>query len=155
MPNMKVKLDGIIAIELDRDGKYKGLRIMESSAETLLGILLKKKAHMGPNYSPTAQITEIEKTRSVKIIGWFKNYGNIKNDTDNQVNIIQEIYRSLTVSEKDIISDYDKLNLKKGSYALTIIYDNMLPLHIPFVLNRYSEALRRKSEVVGLGNSPW
>ena len=151
MPNMKVKLDGIIAIELDRDGKYKGLRIMESSAETLLGILLKKKAPMGPNYSPTAQITEIEKTLSVKIIGWFKNYGNIKNDTDNQVNIIQDSYRSLTVSEKDIISDYDKLNLKKGSYALTIIYDNMLPLHIPFVLNRYSEALRRKSEAVGLG----
>lgn len=151
MPNISVKLDGIIAIEFNRYGKYEGLRFMECGAETLLGILLKKKAPMGPNYSPTAQITEFEKTLLVKIIGWFKSYEKAASQPDDQAKIIQTVYESLTSAEKTIISDYKMLNLKKGSYALTIIYDHKLPIHIPFVFNRYAKALREKSQTAGIG----
>lgn len=152
LPDMPDNLDGIIGIKIDKTGKYEGILFLESSKENVFNMLLKKKSSNGPNYGPTAKITEIEKTLNNKIIGWFKGYVNASNSLTQEDQMIYTIYNVLSKEKGKIVADYYALNLdEKCSNAITIIIDNKLPIDTPLIFNRYALELRGKREPVGTG----
>lgn len=151
LPDMPDNLTGIVGIKVNSTGEYEGLQFIESSKDNILKMLLKKKSSKGANYSPTALITNIETVLDNKIISWFKKYTKKTGSLNQEEKIISSIYYSLTKKSPKIIADYKSLNLASGSYALTVIFNNKLPIDTPFIFDRYASELRGKREPVGKG----
>lgn len=154
-PNTSVKIDQIVVISLGSDGSYQGLRLLEYGSENALEILLKKKSPNGPNYAPSAQITEIKKTLNGKIIGWFK-WAKDKGrefglDTD-EIEFINKAMDTLRENEAGILGKYRDFELpKKGSYALVVAVDGKFPINIPAIFKIYTGSLREKRKSTSTG----
>lgn len=97
------KVKNILFIRLKRENdslSYDGIEAEEYSAENLEKYLYKKDSANGPDFAPTAIITNVEKTFPNKLIGWFKRYSKIEADflkpiqkclEDNQNTIMREL----------------------------------------------------------------
>ena len=155
MPDKSAKIDQIVAICLSSRGNYQGVTLVEYGSENAESILLKKKSPNGPNYAPTAQITEFEKTLNVKIVSWFKwakkQGEQFELDTD-ELQFISNVENTLEENEASIIKEYTAFNLpKKGAYVLTVMVDSKFPVDVPAIFKLYAGSIREKRERAGKG----
>jgi len=92
-----------------RDVLYAYTQIEDNSKEKISKYLYCRGASQGPNYSPTAKITELEKTFRNKIESWFKKY-----KSSNE--LIKGLKSAIETSREKILKDLsDKLNNIKPS----------------------------------------
>ena len=86
------------------DVLYDHTQIEDNSKEKISKYLYCRGASQGPNYSPTAKITELEKTFRNKIEGWFKEY-------KGSDELIKGLKSAIETSREKILKDLsDKLN---------------------------------------------
>jgi CRISPR-associated protein Csh1 len=85
-----------IRIRLDKIS-FEGVGYEEFDQSKCGKYLYAKKSSQGINYTPTAIITEPEKTFRNRILNWYRKYSNDKS--------FNEIYRILAEREKDIITN--------------------------------------------------
>lgn len=127
---------GILFILFDFDDKekefkYKGVEVEEYSKEKLGKYLYKKGSPNGTDITPTAMVTEIEKTFNIKIINWFKNYssnGYSKNE------IIPNIYSSLQKNKEKILQDLKEKSTVENN-IISIKIDSQYPGDYGFLKN--------------------
>ncbi len=96
---------GILFIIIDdEEGEfnYRGVELEEYSKDKLIKYLYKKGTPNGTDITPTAMITETEKTFNIKIINWFKNYNSNKN---NKNEMLQNIYFCIKENKEKILQD--------------------------------------------------
>jgi CRISPR-associated protein Csh1 len=88
---------------------YHYTRIEDNSKEKIRKYLYCRGASQGPNYSPTAKITELEKTFKNKVEGWLKEY-------KGSDELIKGLKSAIETSREKILKDLsDKLNNIKPS----------------------------------------
>ena len=154
-PDSVAKLDYVIIINITNDGagySFSDIKVAECSGSNSTKFLLKKKAPNGPNYGPTAIITDkkdFNKTYQGKIIGWFKN---LMSNTSiglkvEEAKILTGIYNALKTGENDIIEKYQKIDLdSRSSYLLTVSINGMLPLEDSLIWSCYSLLIRERQQ---------
>ncbi|MCS7213071.1 MAG: TIGR02556 family CRISPR-associated protein [Candidatus Calescibacterium sp.] len=124
----------LIIIELSSTGgtlQFDQVSIEEIDLEKIKNYLYKKGTPNGPNFSPTAIITEPEKTFDVKVIGWFrrimKDFSG-KPDLQNHLNYVKKIQDCLDQNSEKILSEIkNKISEYKKSrdhsFSITIKID--------------------------------
>jgi len=91
------------------DVLYAYTQIEDNSKEKISKYLYCRRASQGPNYSPTAKITELEKTFRNKIESWFKEY-------EGSDELIEGLKSAVETSREKILKDLsDKWNNIKPS----------------------------------------
>ncbi|NQT67600.1 MAG: TIGR02556 family CRISPR-associated protein [Actinobacteria bacterium] len=109
----------ILFILLDKEGgefKYNGVEIEEFSKNKLIKYLYRKGSGAnGPDITPTAMVTEPEKTFKIKILNWFRNYNSVQN---NQNNVLCKIYFIIKNNKEKILQDL-KDKSEKGNNIIS------------------------------------
>jgi CRISPR-associated protein Csh1 len=97
--------------------KYSHTSIEDTSKSKIEKYLYRRGASNGPDYTPTAKITEVEKFFENKVKGWFKNYSGYD---DPDAFILDDLKVAVEESEQEIIKDLsNKLNEIKPSLQRT------------------------------------
>lgn len=159
-PDSAAKLDNAIIIDIaaNRDVyKFNDINIMECSENNSLKFLLKKKSSNGPNYGPTAIITnkkDFNKTYQGKIITWFKGF---KSNTPFELNkedtnALTGIYDILKADEAVILERYGKIDLNsKSTNLLTVSINGMLPFENGLIRKCYTMLVRERQQNKHIG----
>ncbi|NLC68019.1 MAG: TIGR02556 family CRISPR-associated protein [Clostridiaceae bacterium] len=158
MPDLiSKKIDGVILINLsftNHDCKYNGLTQADYGINNNIAILLKKKSPNGPNYGPSAQITDIGKTLSIKIIGWFKDMLNRTQELTlgkEDIVYLASILDTIQGNLQKIIDDYNTLKLRKGSYILSVLINGKHPVNNSVIFNCYAKSIRQQYKGSNVG----
>jgi CRISPR-associated protein Csh1 len=143
-------IDKVYFLSFDRNGNYENSTVSEYNSDIIEQLMLKKKSSNGPNYSPTAQVTEIEKTIKTKLLGWFISIKTSKfseNLPASDKEIIANVINSIHENKEQIIEDYKSRFEKKMSNILSIKIDGKLPIDISFILEFYKYVIREKYKI--------
>ncbi len=109
-----------------------GIEHQEYSKEKIAKYLYKRGSSNGPDISPTARVTEIKKTFSNKIVGWFsKPLKEAKPILDSgEVQFLELIGKCIKDNEEKILADLElKVNLidsKENSILTLVLEENDL-----------------------------
>jgi CRISPR-associated protein Csh1 len=89
------------------DFEFKGIEHQEYSKEKIAKYLYKSGSSRGPDITPTARITEIEKTLSNKIIGWFsKPLEEAKSILDDkEIHFLELLGKCIKENEEEMYSE--------------------------------------------------
>ncbi len=88
----------LLKVNLDHN-KFDGVELEQYDATKVNRYLYRKGESNGPNPSPAARITEVEKTFSKKILAWFNKYKNL----DTEGDLLAQIENILTQHQDEII----------------------------------------------------
>lgn len=108
--------------------EFKGIEHQEYSKEKIGKYLYKRGASNGPDTTPTARVTEIKKTFSQKIIGWFsKPVKEAKPLLDSgEIKFLELLEKCIKENESIILSELEeKINPidSKENSILTLIFE--------------------------------
>jgi len=112
------------------DFEFKGIDHQEYSKEKIAKYLYKRGSSNGPDISPTARVTEIKKTFSNKIIGWFsKPLKEAKPILDGEeVQFLELLGKCIKENEEIILSELEsKINsvdAKENSILTLLLEEN-------------------------------
>ncbi len=106
---------------------YREIGAEEFSKKRFSKILFRSGSPRGPNFSPTAMVTETKKTYDVKILGWFKSNlkDNDKMSTEfGDISVLKDVYHILKTERNNIIADIEEkiseITDRKSTPILTI-----------------------------------
>ncbi|MCM8785858.1 MAG: TIGR02556 family CRISPR-associated protein [Candidatus Omnitrophica bacterium] len=163
-PNDNGKYVKVITINLKNDASYEKIDLEQFDSQKIMKYLYRKgPSGNGPNITPTAKITEINKTFGKKVSGWFKILDDNKvNLSDEERSFLQKIKSTLENNENTILNSISqKLSLisKKEKAILTIKIDNKylgdinifkkLLVEIEFLKDRESISNNKNCSVCG------
>jgi CRISPR-associated protein Csh1 len=97
--------------------EYRDIDVDEYSKDKLKKYLYKKGAPNGPDITPTAMVTTIDKTFHNKILGWFKKYNKLNNEEDS--NFLVKIGDCLRDKANEILKDLEE-KYNKESNIITL-----------------------------------
>ncbi|QIB90298.1 TIGR02556 family CRISPR-associated protein [Methanosarcina mazei] len=110
--------------------EFKEIEHQEYSKEKIVKYLYKRGSSNGPDITPTARITEIKKTFSNKIIGWFsKPLKEAKPILDDgEIQFLELLGKCIKENEEKIISDLEpkvnSVDAKENSILTLILEEN-------------------------------
>ncbi|SHF29548.1 CRISPR-associated protein, Csh1 family [Desulforamulus putei DSM 12395] len=120
------KYPNMVVIELQKENEdysFSYLSLEETNCGGAGSYLYRKGPPNGANFSPTALITEPEKTFQVKILGWFRTVDKLSLSQKDQ-KIITSVKKALEAQQQQIIALLKgKLADIKGSAGLTLKID--------------------------------
>lgn len=134
-PNQDSKYPYVLVIIFSKNRDrytYSRTIIEQTSKSKIEKYLYRRGASNGPNFTPTAKITDINKTFKVKILGWFQ-LGRIKDPLPNNSKfMLLGIKNALAASEKQILEDLSnkwneikpQLNKNLGAIITLAIEEN-------------------------------
>ncbi len=111
-PNIKGTYNNVCAIRFRKEGnnlEYIDVEREEYKKDYILKYLYRKGSANGPDFSPTAKLTEPEKTFPIKILGWFNKILKEKNIKDEERLFLGSIQEELEENREDIISKIEKI----------------------------------------------
>jgi len=122
-PNESGTYNTVLEIIIDKDFNYVETRVSEFKSEYIPKYLYKRGSSGGTDFTPTARITEPEKTLNNKIVNSFKEtIRDYKKTYD--VTFLENILNTLTLNKEAILADIkNKFDSKKNS-ILTVVFDN-------------------------------
>jgi CRISPR-associated protein Csh1 len=111
-PNANGRYNNLITINFNIDKKFlfNGVKIEQYEKSKLNRYLFTSGGGNGPGYTPTAKITEPEKTFNIKIKNWFNkilNNKSIKIDKKDKA-ILKKLNKLLDINSSKIIEDIKK-----------------------------------------------
>lgn len=138
-------IDYVLSIDfsIDNSLRYQGVSLAEYNPH--LGserYLLRKGGANGPNYGPSAQKTEMNKTVEKKLLAWFKQAG--KDNKEQEV--FQQIADYIENNLNDICQELTAQAPvdKKARLLLTVRIDGKFPKDIPMILEYYKSIVKKK-----------
>lgn len=127
-PNIKGTYNNVCVIRFRKEGdnvKYMDIEREEYKKDYIFKYLYRKGSANGPDFSPTAKLTELEKTFPIKILGWFNKI--LKDKTINLSNeerlFLVNIQEEIEEHRDDIISKIKEIQKeipKKEGIFITI-----------------------------------
>jgi CRISPR-associated protein Csh1 len=153
-PDMPKNITHVIWInikQLENDMIFDGIKLLEYSENMPTLSLLRKASSNGTNYGPSAQVTEIGKTFTKKIVPWFQEAAKDTEFEEEQRNL-SLIYDLLFQNQEDIICKInEKAPKAKGvSYMISVRLNEAVPYKVPMFYRYYEKKIRKK--VVGEDN---
>lgn len=131
--------------------QYQEVHIEELSERTVDKFLYRKGGSNGPNDSPSALVTEVEKTLSVKFFGWFKSLvKKEKHFPDNIKDFVRKMNVVLTNSSEQIYKDlinYDKTTFKEG-VLLSLSINGKYPAEIEEIKTAFFQLVTEKENKI-------
>ncbi|HBI02873.1 MAG TPA: TIGR02556 family CRISPR-associated protein [Paenibacillaceae bacterium] len=131
--------------------QYQEVHLEELSEGTLDKFLYRKGGPNGPNDSPSALITEVEKTLPVKFFGWFKALvKKEKHLPDNIKDFVRKMNVALTNSSEHILQDlmnHDKAIFKEG-VLLSLSIDGNYPAEIEEIKTLFFQTVTEKENKI-------
>jgi len=135
----------------DDSFEYQGVHLEELSESTLDKYLYRKGGSNGPNDSPSALITEIEKTLSVKFYGWFKALVKKEKQLPDQIRVfVKKINDTLSHSSNQIHQDLinqDKAIFKEG-VLLSLTIDGKYPAEVEEIKTLFLQIVSEKENKI-------
>lgn len=117
----------VLVINLERkngDFHYTGVEREEYDKSKLMKYLYRKGSATGSDFSPTARITEPEKTFNNKILGWFRILKDKNLDVSpEEKTFLEGIFRELEAKGEEIkksLADYRNRTPKKEGLVITL-----------------------------------
>lgn len=142
------KYPNMLVIELEDDEQFGFLKIdlEETNAIGYEKYLYRKGAPNGANFSPTAIITEPEKTLQVKIIGWFKSIEKF-DINPAELKFFKAIRATLENQQQNILSSL-KMKMKdlKGSAGITLKLGGRYLQELPIFRNAFLQQVMAKED---------
>lgn len=124
--------------------QYRGVNCSEYSREGAEKFLLRKASANGPNYGPSAQLTENEKTLMKKTAAWFKEAASEGEEASQK--IFLKIFELITENKEAIIEEMKEQRPtdKKAKVLLTVRIDGRFPGEEERFFTYYSKKVRNK-----------
>jgi len=146
----------VIEIEMARDcARLEGVALEQLSEEKYLKYLYRPGSPRGADLSPSAKITEIDRTFQIKLLGWFRTV----EDKSDKLRLTEDereylgILRDLLEKEQDkLINQIEtKMQLlpKKENALLTITVNNKYPGEIDVFRKVFIGLENLKDEAIG------
>ncbi len=116
--------------------EFKGIEHQEYSKEKIVKYLYKRGSSNGPDITPTARVTEIKKTFSNKIIGWFsKPLKEAKPILDGEeVQFLELLGKCIKENEEKILFDLEPkvnaIDAKENSILTLVLEENDLTRYV-------------------------
>jgi CRISPR-associated protein Csh1 len=147
-PDMPKNIAHVIWInigQIENDVDFSGIEVLEYSKNTPTLSLLRKSSSNGTNYGPSAQVTEIEKTLTKKIVPWFKEAAKDSKRAEEQ-KVLSAIYDLLLIYKEDIIRIINEktVRAKKVSYMISVKLNEKVPYKVPMFFHYYEKKVRKK-----------
>lgn len=98
--------------------KYSEIKIEDVSKAKIKKYLYCRRASQGPDYTPTAKITEVKKFFKNKVKSWFKKYGDIDNSIIKKLKAAIEEQESVIVKDLSQKFEETKQTLKRVQMCL-------------------------------------
>ena len=98
------------------------VELEDLKSDTCYKVLYRSAGGNALNPSPTAQITDKD-TFGNKILKFFKEAKSNKEQSDEERKFFENVYNALTESENDIRKSIDEKSKEKGTYLLTITFE--------------------------------
>lgn len=135
----------------ENGANFDNIEVLEYSDNIPLLSLLRKASSNGTNYGPSAQVTEIEKTFTKKIIPWFQEAAKEAEKEEEQKDLLT-IYDLLIQNQEDIlcIANEKAVKTKDINYMMSIKLNGEAPYKIPMFYRYYEKKIRKK--IVGEEN---
>ncbi len=153
-PDMPKNITHVIWInirQIKNDVDFDGMDILEYSENIPILSLLRKASSNGTNYGPSAQVTEIEKTFTKKIMPWFQEAAK---DAEKEVEqkALSAIYDLLLHNQEDIIGIINEkaVKTKNVNYMISVRLNQKVPYEVPMFFHYYEKKIRKK--IVGEDN---
>lgn len=153
-PDMPKNITHVIWInmkQLEKDMSFDGIELLEYSENTPTLSLLRKASSNGTNYGPSAQVTEIEKTFTKKIIPWFQEAAKETEGEEEQESLLA-LYDFLLKNQTELIEKINEKAVKAKNviYMMSVRLNEAVPYKIPMFYRYYERKIRKK--IVGEGN---
>lgn len=116
--------------------EFKGIEHQEYSKDKIAKYLYRRGSSNGPDITPTSRVTEIEKTFSNKIIGWFSNPLEEAKPIldDKEINFLELLGKCIKENNEKILSELkpktDSVGSNEKSILTLIIEENDLIRYI-------------------------
>jgi len=112
--------------------------------------LYRRGASNGSNFSPTAMVTDLEKTFDKKLMAWFDKIINQKtNFSEPDISYIQEIYTILHENRDEIFETLKtKISETPGRYVLTLKINGHYLKEDPTFVSLFSHLIQEKDSEV-------
>ncbi len=153
-PDMPKNITHVIWINIrqnEKDVNLDGIEVLEYSENTPLLTLLRKASSNGTNYGPSAQVTEVEKTFTKKLMPWFQEAAK-EADMEEDQKALFAIYEVMTVNQQEIIHIIGEKAVKgkNVNYVVSVRLNDAVPLKVPMFYRYYEKKIRKK--IVGEDN---
>lgn len=127
-PNSNGRYNNVLTIIFKKDGdilSYLDVEREEYRRDYILKYLYRSGSANGPDFSPTAKLTEPEKTFPIKILGWFNKVLKDKGIdlSDKEQEFLSQIQEELEKNKDDIVEKITEMRQsipKKESIFITI-----------------------------------
>ncbi|MBD3290954.1 TIGR02556 family CRISPR-associated protein [candidate division KSB1 bacterium] len=122
---------GIVLEKQNDQWQYQEIHAEEFNKTKFAKLLFRSGSPRGPNFSPSAVVTEIHKTFEVKVLGWFKSNLSNSKKLEKQVGdttLLTEIYQTIRADQQKIAADLEaksaEISDQKASLILTIVLNS-------------------------------
>ncbi len=143
-------------IELENDESYTFINIDIEGMNTAGAskYLYRKGSSRGANFSPTALITETEKTFDIKMLGWFRTIERKKPAVDKaDLAMFIAIKEALEKQQEQILSELQsKMNDIKEAAGLTLKVGGKYLLEIPAFRDAFLQLVAAKEDSISAGD---
>ncbi|ACN98938.1 crispr-associated protein, family [Sulfurihydrogenibium azorense Az-Fu1] len=107
----------VIVLNFNKDFTFSNITTEDFKKDNWRVYLYRRKSSNGPDFTPTARVTEPKKTIENKIIKWFEEHRN-----ENQ--ILKKMYEELIKNKNDILNEVEKRKSSKDEgIVLTVKID--------------------------------
>lgn len=153
-PDMPKNITHVIWInikQLEKDVSFDGIELLEYSENTPTLSLLRKASSNGTNYGPSAQVTEIEKTFTKKIIPWFQEAAKEAEREEEQESLLA-LYDFLLQNQAELIEKINEkaVKSKNVSYMMSVRLNEAVPYKVSMFYRHYEKKIRKK--IIGEDN---
>lgn len=143
-----------IVLEEDESFDFKGVELESTNAQESSKYLYRKGPARGSNFSPTALVTEIDKTYEIKILGWFSTIQKSKNLNKMEKEYFNKTLKSLEKNKKIILQMIgEKTSDLKSGFALTIKIGSQYLKEIPLFREAFLKMIYEKEEKISADNN--
>ncbi len=147
------KYEHVIGIVLEKQGEkyiYKKIDLEQTGSVNSKKYLYKKGSSRGSNYSPTALVTELDKTFEIKVLDWFKNFKKKKIKLDSS--LIEDIEKALIESKETILEEIKHVAADINNFVITIKISDKYLYDIPEFKDAFLALIMEKNEEISEKN---